>query len=623
MWWSYSMDILQPQTLGYIGATLVIFLLLIFPWFSPRTKVIIARWGLAAAMFAAVIPGWYALQFYKTEAPGWRPGPTRSELMDMESRQAAAEVQAMPRTQNFDENKAYAAALERQGEWREWVSWALIGGMVVGIFVSFARLRGVKKMHQGSTPAPVEWQEFAVSYLGKAEKIWTARPLEVWIHPKLEVPCIATYNKTWTIFLPEASRQWPDDLREIVIRHEVEHVRQNDLFPVIFAEMLRIVTWMAPWAWFIPGLVRKNVELWADQRVIQGGVKASDYADALLKVGSRRAATPLLGLSMGSGGRLENRIRSAVAGTKWGRELHSPGIGVLSLVPMMVMMFAVGNSYGGFVASDPGLHAYMTQESARFERLTPDQPLTLSSGSQLTFQEVWKMEKGQFLVYRPGAGWKPEKTWLINADQLSEGKRVMILKWTAGKGETEPRWLVGEAAPYGMFIDKDRRVPILLTAEQVQKGSVKLILSDRPWKKVGTWTAGSALPFHVGRYTQLRLEPWNAEKVMEQLRERDRRVTGTDEFTSLHNPAIIGKATIAARTALLTEALGPAQEAEDRNVIIYGKGGKNRSLGDVNFRVVGTSDVQAFITDSSLEEIARIEFFERQGTRIRILDLPK
>lgn len=623
MWWSYSMDILQPQTLGYIGATLVIFLLLIFPGFSPRTKVIIARWGLAAAMFAAVIPGWYALQFYKTEAPGWRPGPTRSELMDLESRQAAAEVQAMPRTQNFDENKAYAAALERQGEWREWVSWALIGGMVVGIFLSFARLRGVQKMHQGSTPAPAEWQEFAASYLGKAEKIWTARPLEVWIHPKLEVPCIATYNKTWTIFLPEASREWPDDLREIVIRHEVEHVRQNDLFPVIFAEMLRIVTWMAPWAWFIPGLVRKNVELWADQRVIQSGVKASDYADALLRVGSRRAATPLLGLSMGSGGRLEHRIRSAVARTRWGRELHSQGIGVLSLVPMMVTMLAVGRSYGGFVASDPGLHAYRTQESAPFERLTPGKALTLSSGSQLTFQEVWKMEEGQFMVYRPGAGWKAEKTWHVNANQLGDGKRVMMLQWTEGEGETSPSWLPGEAMPYGMFIDPVRRVPVYLTPEQIGKGSVELILSDRPWRKVGSWTAGSPIPFHVGRFTQLHMEPWSAAKVMEQLRARDRQDSGTDEFTTLHNPGIIGKGTLAAKSAVLVEALGPGQEAEDRNVVIYGKSGKNQSLGNVTYQISGTSSVQAFLTDAPLEEIARIEFFERQGTRIRISDLPK
>jgi hypothetical protein len=437
------------------------------------------------------------------------------------------------------------------------------------------------------------------------------------------VPCIATYNKTWTIFLPEASREWPDDLREIVIRHEVEHVRQNDLFPVVFAEMLRIVTWMAPWAWFIPGLVRKNVELWADQRVIQGGVKASDYADALLKVGSRRAATPLLGLSMGSGGRLEHRIRSAVARTKWGRELHSQGIGVLSLVPMMVAMLVMGRSYGAFASPDPGLHAFMTQESAPVATLTPRQGLTLSSGSQIKLHEVWKMEQGQFMVYRPDAGWKAEKTWLLNSDQLSDGKRVMILKWTGGKGETEPRWLPGVAAPYGMFIDRDRRVPILLTAEQVQKGSVELILSDRPWKKVGTWTAGSALPFHVGRYTQLRLEQWNAEKVMEQLRERDRRETGTDEFTSLHNPGIISKGTQAARSAVLVESLGPAQEAEDRQVVIYGKSGKNQSLGDVIYRISGTSDVQAFLTDAPLEEITRVDFFERQGMRIRISDLPK
>ncbi|MCA0360209.1 MAG: M56 family metallopeptidase [Armatimonadetes bacterium] len=624
MWWSYAMDILQPHTLGYIGATLVIFLLLIFPWFSPRTKVIIARWGLFAAMIGAVIPGWYALSFYKTEAPTWRPGPTRSELRDLESQKSWSEVRAMPRREKLDEIKAYSAVMDRRSAWRLWISWALVGGMFLGVFFSYLRLRNVHKMFKGSVRASEDWQKFALNYLGERAKGTAAKPLGVWIHPTLEVPCIATHNGRWTIFLPEASRDWPEGLREIVIRHEVEHIRQNDLFPVVFAEMVRVMTWIAPWAWFIPGLVRKNVELWADQRVIQGGVKASDYADALLKVGSRRAATPLLGLSMGNGGRLEHRIRSAVASTQAGREFYSPGIGVLSLVPMILVMFAMGRQYGAYVSTDPGRYAYTTKDQATALRLTPAQGVNLPSGSQLAYQETWSMEGGASLVQRAENGlWTPEKTWLLNKDQLSGGKRVMFLTWTKGKNETNPAWLRGEVKPYGLFIDPERRIPISLTPEQVKKGSVELILSDAPWKKVGSWKAGTPIPFHIGRYTQLRLEQWDAWAVSEKLKAIDRRVAGTDEFTNLHNPDILSKETVGAKSAVLVEALGPGQEAEDRKVVIYGADGEITSLSSVQYRESGTSDVQAFLSYSTLEEITRVDFYERQGTRIRISDLPK
>jgi len=74
-----------------------------------------------------------------------------------------------------------------------------------------------------------------------------------------------------------------DELREIV-RHEFVHVKQNHTIDIIWAELLCIINWYNPFAWFLKRSIRQNLEFIADNKVVENGIDKKQYQYLLLKV---------------------------------------------------------------------------------------------------------------------------------------------------------------------------------------------------------------------------------------------------------------------------------------------------------------------------------------------------
>ncbi|MFT3822328.1 MAG: M56 family metallopeptidase [Chitinophagaceae bacterium] len=69
-----------------------------------------------------------------------------------------------------------------------------------------------------------------------------------------------------------------------IIRHEFVHVQQQHSMDVLWAEILCILCWHNPFAWFIRKSIRRNLEFIADDKVLQNGVDKKYYQYLLLKV---------------------------------------------------------------------------------------------------------------------------------------------------------------------------------------------------------------------------------------------------------------------------------------------------------------------------------------------------
>lgn len=111
----------------------------------------------------------------------------------------------------------------------------------------------------------------------------------------------------WTLSLDVASR-------ELILRHELEHIRARDPYLLLVAAMSIIVL---PWnlaLWFVARRLTLAVELDCDQRVLDAGGSVREYGSMLLEVVSRRNARGLLlGASLIQPRRfLARRIRSMV-----------------------------------------------------------------------------------------------------------------------------------------------------------------------------------------------------------------------------------------------------------------------------------------------------------------------
>lgn len=72
------------------------------------------------------------------------------------------------------------------------------------------------------------------------------------------------------------------ELQEI-IDHEQVHVQQKHSFDVLIIEMICILNWFNPFAWFIKKAIRENLEFIADNVVLNKGFNRKNYQYLLLK----------------------------------------------------------------------------------------------------------------------------------------------------------------------------------------------------------------------------------------------------------------------------------------------------------------------------------------------------
>jgi len=67
-----------------------------------------------------------------------------------------------------------------------------------------------------------------------------------------------------------------------IINHEQVHVKQRHSIDLILMELLIIVQWFNPIAWFIGKSIKANHEFLADEGVLQNGFSKWDYQELLL-----------------------------------------------------------------------------------------------------------------------------------------------------------------------------------------------------------------------------------------------------------------------------------------------------------------------------------------------------
>jgi beta-lactamase regulating signal transducer with metallopeptidase domain len=125
------------------------------------------------------------------------------------------------------------------------------------------------------------------------------------------------------IFLPGFAARWSTVERRAVLLHELSHVRDHDWMFVLAARLMCALLWFHPAVWFVARRFRAECETACDDSVISGGVRASQYAELLLRtrdgvrgVAGRRAA---VALSTGRG--LKGRLTTLMAP---GRDLSRP-----------------------------------------------------------------------------------------------------------------------------------------------------------------------------------------------------------------------------------------------------------------------------------------------------------
>jgi len=116
-----------------------------------------------------------------------------------------------------------------------------------------------------------------------------ARLLGLRSEPPLLRASSAAMPMAWGVFrpvvlLPGGADAWPDERREVVLLHELAHIRRRDCLTQAIAQAACAVYWFNPLVWLAARRLRAERELACDDLVLRSGAEGPSYAAHLLEL---------------------------------------------------------------------------------------------------------------------------------------------------------------------------------------------------------------------------------------------------------------------------------------------------------------------------------------------------
>lgn len=172
-----------------------------------------------------------------------------------------------------------------------------------------AWLRLQMQARRANTPARVVWAiaslivavlfTQAVVSLRRRRATWSEEVLgdrRVLVAPDVG-PAVVGFARP-RIVMPRWALALDPPKRDLMLRHETEHIRGRDQHALLFAAILLVLMPWNPAVWWMVRRLRLALEVDCDARVIRGGAPAHEYGLLLLAVGERQTHTLTLAASL-------------------------------------------------------------------------------------------------------------------------------------------------------------------------------------------------------------------------------------------------------------------------------------------------------------------------------------
>lgn len=182
-----------------------------------------------------------------------------------------------------------------------------------------------------ASPAP-RW----ITSLARSPSGPRGRRTRLYVSPETSTP-FATGVLRPVVILPAGATGWSRERLEVVLRHELAHLRRHDTLWIALGLLARALCWWNPLAWLAVKGQKLEAERAADATVLRAGVDPVRYVDEMVALARRalfRGEVP--GLAAAGVGSFEQRMRSVLAergpGSRLGaRQLVAVGAGGLAL----------------------------------------------------------------------------------------------------------------------------------------------------------------------------------------------------------------------------------------------------------------------------------------------------
>jgi len=197
--------------------------------------------------------------------------------------------------------------LETTSDWMVTALWIWLAGLIVmaayvgcGLLrISQIRRAAVPESQSAATDAVLE----ARRLLGVPQSIPVARS------DRMPLPVLVGTVRP-QLLLPESAAGWTEAQLELVVLHELAHVRRCDNLVMLVQRFAECVLWFHPGVWRISRWIDEEREYCCDDLVLAATDRREEYAQLLisLQVGDRGPALPVSALRGSSMSRRVRRI---------------------------------------------------------------------------------------------------------------------------------------------------------------------------------------------------------------------------------------------------------------------------------------------------------------------------
>ncbi len=221
-----------------------------------------------------------------------------------------------------------------------WLAPAWIAGAVLSMSILLIGLSRLAWLAARARPVHAgPWTEAAAD-IGRAYHL--RRPVTLL---QSDHPCLLV---TWglmrpKVILPRQATEWSPERIDIILRHELAHIRRGDWLVQMAGELLRSAYWFNPLMWIACTRLRLESEQACDNEVLTCGVEGPEYARHLLDVAralKSAAAISLPAPAIARPSSLERRIR-AMLSTGIIRNATTRSARFATAIAMMTMTVAI------------------------------------------------------------------------------------------------------------------------------------------------------------------------------------------------------------------------------------------------------------------------------------------
>ena len=226
-----------------------------------------------------------------------------------------------------------------------WLALAL-GFWAAGTLVVAARLvaGSLRVQRLARESVPVEDADWIEDQHAAARRLDLDRPVEVRESEEVPVAITSGWRRPF-LLVGRAARLWASDRRQVVLLHELAHVKRGDWPALLVAELAVAVYWFHPLAQWLGRRVRRDAEQACDELVVASGTKPSVYAAHLLGIFRALGATPQAAapaLAIARPHHFEERLRAILEPHAAGRPgTWVPRLAAVGLVAVSAVVAAI------------------------------------------------------------------------------------------------------------------------------------------------------------------------------------------------------------------------------------------------------------------------------------------